>query len=129
MSMIPTLKMFSTTVTDAPEYLQPIYDVVREFHALGGDLIFGTDVGYMTDYSTEAEFSALTQCGLTPRDILRMLTTAPAARFGVSATKGTIMPGKYADLVVLDGDPIADPAAFSRIHYTIRTGRVIFEHP
>ena len=34
-----------------------------------------------------------------------------------------------ADLVVLDGDPIADPGAFSRVHFTIRNGRLIYEHP
>jgi imidazolonepropionase-like amidohydrolase len=32
-----------------------------------------------------------------------------------------------ADLVVLDGDPAADIAAFSRVHYTIRSGRLIYE--
>ncbi len=39
MAMIPTLKMFATTVTTKPESLQPIYAEVREFHALGGPAI------------------------------------------------------------------------------------------
>ena len=47
-SMIPTLKMFATTASTDPAFLHPIYAVVRQFHALGGDFIFGTDVGYMT---------------------------------------------------------------------------------
>ncbi len=88
MAMIPTLKMFATTVSTKPNYLQPIYAEVREFHSLGGQLMFGTDVGYMVDYRTEDEFRALAQCGLTPRDILRMLTTAPAERFGVAKSQG-----------------------------------------
>jgi imidazolonepropionase-like amidohydrolase len=128
-SMIPTLKMFATTASTDPEYLQPIYAVVRQFHALGGDLMFGTDVGYMTDYSTADEFNALTQSGLNTRDILRMLTVAPATRFGVTALKGTVTPGKLADLVVLDGDPLADIAAFSRVHYTVRSGQLIYQRP
>lgn len=53
MAMIPTLKMFATTVTTKPEYLLPIYAEVRQFHELGGTLMFGTDVGYMTGYRTE----------------------------------------------------------------------------
>ena len=126
-SMVPTLKMFATTVTTDPEFLQPIYAVVRQFHALGGDFMFGTDVGYMKDYSTDDEFKALAESGLNYRDMLRMLTTAPAAKFGVTAMKGTITPGKLADLVVLDGDPATDIGAFSRVHYTIRTGRLIYE--
>lgn len=126
MSMMPTLKMFATTASTDPSFLNPIYAIVHQFHALGGDLIFGTDVGYMTDYATQDEFAALTKSGLTPRDILRMLTVAPATRFGVATSKGTVTPGKMADLVVLDGDPIANIAAFSRIHYTIRKGRLIY---
>ena len=127
MSMMPTLKMFATTASTDPAFLNPIYAIVRQFHALGGDLMFGTDVGYMTDYSTEGEFSALVESGLNYRDILRMLTVAPAARFGVTALKGTITPGKIADLVVLDGDPATDIGAFSRVHYTIRSGKLIYE--
>lgn len=127
MSMMPTLKMFATTASTDPAFLNPIYAIVRQFHSLGGDLMFGTDVGYMTDYTTEDEFVALTKSGLNPRDILRMLTVAPATRFGVAALKGTVTPGKMADLVVLDGDPLTDVAAFSRIHFTIRNGRLIYE--
>jgi imidazolonepropionase-like amidohydrolase len=126
-AMIPTLKMFATTVTTDPGYLDPIYAVVRQFHALGGDFLFGTDVGYMTDYSTDGEFKALAESGLNYRDMLRMLTVAPATRFGVQEHKGTITPGKMADLVVLDGDPATDIGAFSRVHYTIRSGRLIYE--
>jgi imidazolonepropionase-like amidohydrolase len=127
MSMMPTLKMFATTASTDPAFLDPIYAEVRQFKVLGGDLMFGTDVGYMTDYTTADEFAALTKCGLTPRDILRMLTVAPATRFGVAALKGTVSSGKMADLVVLDGDPITDVSAFSKVHFTIRNGRLIYE--
>jgi imidazolonepropionase-like amidohydrolase len=126
MAMIPTLKMFATTVTKNPAYLNPIYAEVRQFHQLGGQLIFGTDVGYMQDYTTQGEFSTLAGCGLTPMDILAMLTTNPASRFGVSDSKGTVTAGKLADLTILDADPAQDPAAFSQVRMTIRSGRVIY---
>jgi imidazolonepropionase-like amidohydrolase len=127
MAMIPTLKMFATTVTKNPAYLDPIYAEVRQFHELGGQLIFGTDVGYMHDYTTEDEFTALGKCGLSPMDILAMLTTNPASRFGVSNAKGTISRGKLADLTILDSDPAQDAAAFSKVRMTIRSGRVIYQ--
>jgi len=127
MSMMPTLKMFATTASTDPKFLDPIYDIVRRYHALGGDLMFGTDVGYMEDYSTEDEFQALAKSGLNSRDILRMLTVAPAARFKVDAQRGTVAPGKMADLVVLDGDPASDVAVFARVRFTVRNGRVIYE--
>ncbi len=126
MAMVPTLKMFGTTVTRNPSYLDPIYAEVRQFHADGGQLIFGTDVGYMTDYSTEDEFRALEQSGLNAMDILRMLTTTPAERFGVADQKGTIEAGKLADLVVLSADPASDVANFSKVQTAVRSGRVIY---
>ncbi|HVO97013.1 MAG TPA: amidohydrolase family protein [Bryobacteraceae bacterium] len=127
MSMIPTLKMFATTVTADAKFIDPIHDIVRRYHSLGGDLIFGTDVGYMEDYSTDDEFRALAQCGLNFREILRMLTVAPAIRLKADAQRGTVTPGKMADLVVLDGDPGVEIAAFSRVHFTVRNGRLIYE--
>jgi len=128
MAMVPTLKMFGTTVTKDPRYLDPIYAEVRQFHANGGQLIFGTDVGYMTDYTTEDEFRALEQSGLNAMDILRMLTTAPAERFKVTDRKGTIAAGKLADLVILSADPARDVANFSKVQTTVRSGRVIYQH-
>jgi len=129
MAMIPTLKMFATTVRTSASYLEPIYTEVRQFHALGGELLFGTDVGYMTDYATEDEFGALQKSGLGTMDILRMLSTAPAQRFGVQATTGRVAVGQIADLVVLGQDPGNDVSAFAAVQCTIRGGRVIYRRP
>ena len=126
MAMVPTLKMFATTASKDPAFLDPIYAEVRRFHADGGQLIFGTDVGYMTDYSTEDEFRALEQSGLNAMDILRMLTTAPAERFGVTDQKGTIVVGKPADIVVLSADPESDVTNFAKVQTTVRSGQVVY---
>jgi imidazolonepropionase-like amidohydrolase len=126
MAMIPTLKMFADTASAHPEYLNPIYEVVGRFHALGGQLLFGTDVGYMTDYTTEDEFRALARSGLDARDVLRMLTTAPAERFGKGNEGGSIAVGRRADLVLLEGDPMDDILAFARVGATLRAGRVLY---
>ena len=127
MWMTPTLKMFGTTVTTDPSFLQPIFAEVRTFHQMGGRLMFGTDVGYMTDYTTADEFTYLAASGLNAMDMLRMLTTGPAERFGVQREKGTVEVGKVADLVVLAGDPAADVQAFSRGRATVRGGAVLFQ--
>jgi imidazolonepropionase-like amidohydrolase len=108
MAMVPTLKMFSTTVRSTDDYMLPIVNEVRTFHELGGELLFGTDVGYMHDYSTGEEFRRLAQAGLNATDILRMLTVAPAERFGVSEHTGTIAPGTDSDLTIVDADPAQD---------------------
>lgn len=127
MAMIPTLKMFASTVTTDPHYMDPICNEVQQFHTLGGQLIFGTDVGYMTDYSTDLEFVELGKSGLDWKDILAMLTTNPSARMGVSNSKGTVTPGKLADLTILSADPAQDLTNFSRVRMVIRSGRVIWQ--
>jgi len=81
----------------------------------------------MRDYTTAGEFAGLVQSGLTGRDILRMLTTAPASRFGVSADEGAIEVGKSGDLTVLNGDPIEDPNQFAAVRMTIRAGRMLWQ--
>ena len=127
MAMSPTLKMFTTTVTSDPHYMDPMYEEVRTFHGLGGTLLFGTDVGYMTDYSTEGEFEALGKSGLGWRDVLAMLTTNPATRMGVQDRKGSVAAGKLADLVVLDADPAQDLKNFSRVKAVLRSGAVVWQ--
>ena len=127
MAMIPTLKMFTTTVTKDPHYMDPICAEVQQFHQLGGTLLFGTDVGYMTDYTTDGEFVELGKSGLDWKTVLAMLTTNPAARMGVSDSKGTISPGKLADLTVLSADPAVQLTNFSRVQAVIRSGSLVWQ--
>jgi imidazolonepropionase-like amidohydrolase len=127
MAMIPTLKMFTTTVTTDPHYMDPMRAEVQQFHQLGGTLLFGTDVGYMADYTTEGEFVELGKSGLDWRTVLGMLTTNPASRMGASNSKGTITPGKLADLTILDADPADTLANFSRVRAVVRSGRVVWQ--
>jgi imidazolonepropionase-like amidohydrolase len=98
---------------------------VHAFAAAGGVLLFGTDVGYRPEYDPTPEHRLLARAGLAFAARLAMLTTAPARRFGDAHT-GTVAPGMDADLVVLDGDPTSDPAAFARVRCTLRRGDVIY---
>jgi imidazolonepropionase-like amidohydrolase len=122
MAMIPTLKLFSGEDTIAD-----IRRIVRRFHDLGGELMFGTDTGYLTDYDVGVEFDQLAKTGLNATEILRMLTENPARKFGVQNERGRIAPGMLADLTVLESDPATSTAAFSRVLYTIRRGRIIYQ--
>jgi imidazolonepropionase-like amidohydrolase len=63
---------------------------------------------------------------MTYRQILASLTTNPARKFGYSDRKGRIAKGMQADLVVLGADPAQDVTAFSKVRYTIRSGKVIY---
>jgi imidazolonepropionase-like amidohydrolase len=118
-AMVPTLALFD----GAPEVL----DQVRDFARRGGDVLFGTDIGYLPDFDLADEYRLMASAGLGWRDILASLTVTPARRFGESADRGRVAHGLAADLVVLASDPRADVAAFSRVRYTIKAGRVIYD--
>lgn len=102
--------------------------IVGKFRQLGGQLMFGTDTGFLHDYDVSEEYKQLYLAGLSYRDVLAMLTTEPAQRFRVADSEGKIAPGMNADLTILSSDPASgDSGAFTRVRYTIRSGRVIYD--
>jgi imidazolonepropionase-like amidohydrolase len=99
---------------------------LQAFSQAGGQVLFGTDVGYIDKFDTSEEFTWMSRAGMNFRQILASLTTNPAARFAYSSHSGRIAKGMDADFVVLDGDPEKDVTAFSRVHQVIRGGKQIY---
>lgn len=99
---------------------------VRAFAGAGGQVLFGTDVGYMTDYDPTDEYVHLERAGLSYAQILTSLTTAPAQRFRAAQT-GRLAAGLDGDVTVVEGDPGQDVRALARVRYTLRRGQVLFE--
>lgn len=100
---------------------------LRAWLASGGVILFGTDVGGIDDYDPSDEYALMAEAGMTFRQILASLTTAPAEKFGESGRLGRIAPGLAADLVVFNGDPSRDVRAFAAVRYTIRDGKLIYQ--
>ena len=96
------------------------------FSRAGGQVLFGTDVGYIEHFDTSEEFTWMSNAGMSFQQILASLTTNPAHRFGYSTHSGRISKGMDADLVVLSADPAQNTSAFSKVRYTIRNGHVIY---
>jgi imidazolonepropionase-like amidohydrolase len=134
MALVPTLKLWKYELERAglpadavASRIRVAQEQVRSFSAAGGQLLFGTDVGYMRDFDPGDEYRFLAEAGLSFRAILAMLTTAPAERFGAAERTGRLEPGLDADLVALEGDPEADPAAWTRVRFALRRGAPIYE--
>jgi imidazolonepropionase-like amidohydrolase len=102
---------------------------LEAFHKAGGEVLFGTDVGYILQFETSEEFKWMSRGGMTYQEILASLTTNPAHRFGYSTRSGRIAKGFDADLVVLSADPAQNTSAFSKVRYTIRNGKIIYSAP
>jgi imidazolonepropionase-like amidohydrolase len=90
---------------------------------------FGTDAGAFAwrvqGFAEHEELRMLVGAGLTPAQALATATQKNAELLGLGATIGTLEPGKRADLVVIDGDPLTDIAATERIVAIWRAGRRI----
>jgi imidazolonepropionase-like amidohydrolase len=133
MALIPTLtlfeveaKKFGESAEDSKNDMDAAVQQVGAYSKAGGQIRFGTDVGYTDAYNTIEEYRQLGRV-LDWRQILASLTVAPAKRFGYAAHKGRLARGMDADLVVLDSDPAKDVAAFARVRLTMRTGRTIYD--
>ncbi|HEY5559800.1 MAG TPA: amidohydrolase family protein [Steroidobacteraceae bacterium] len=133
--VVPTLKLWryelerAGVMADIVERaLGDAVEQLRAFSTAGGQVLFGTDVGYMSDYDPAEEYRQMARA-LTSMQILASLTTAPAARWNEETRRGRVAKGMDADLVVLDADPAEDPVRFAGVRCTIRAGQPIFEAP
>jgi imidazolonepropionase-like amidohydrolase len=133
-ALIPTLKLWKWEIERkdissvfAERYMNIALQQLRAYSQAGGEILFGTDVGYMTDYAPTDEYALMAKAGMSFQQILASLTTAPASRFGVSKKTGRIALGLDADIVLLASDPLVDATAFSNVKYTIRKGKIIYE--
>jgi len=132
-SVVPTLKLWRYELnkeqvpTNVRDRLVGVAQrQLKAFSNAGGQVLFGTDVGYMADFDPSEEYELMAGAGLTPMQILSSLTTAPAARWKASERRGQVRQGFDADLVVLNADPGVDPSGFADVRCTVRGGRQIF---
>jgi imidazolonepropionase-like amidohydrolase len=131
-ALIPTLTLWHVTSPGASreDFENGMNTIVlpelRAYSAAGGQILFGTDVGYMEQVDTTDEFIWMSRAGMSVQQILASLTTNPAQRFGESTHRGRVAKGMDADLVVLRADPEHDATAFSKVRNTIVGGKVVY---
>ncbi|GAB3207304.1 amidohydrolase family protein [Marinactinospora thermotolerans] len=94
----------------------------------GVRLLAGTDAvtpGLFPGFALHEELELLVSAGLTRMRALQTATIEPARFLGREQTCGSVDPGKLADLVVVDADPLADIRNTRRIHAVVAAGRYI----
>ena len=100
-------------------------DMVSRAHAAGVPIAFGTDSGVSRHGENAREFGLLVEAGLTPTEAIRAATVNAAELLGMSDSLGTLEPGKIADLIAVDGDPLANVEELLDVDWVVKEGRVV----
>jgi imidazolonepropionase-like amidohydrolase len=90
----------------------------RMFVAAGGLLGAGSDpwgTGYLPGFGNLRNYQLLVEAGFTPEQAVQIMTLNGARILGVDRELGSIAPGKLADLVVVQGDPVRAPEEIYRV--------------
>lgn len=87
---------------------------------------YGTDTQWPPKESLHDELRAL-QLVFSPREIVEIMTKNAAAATLHGDEFGTLEPGKYGDVVIIDGDPMTDASALMNVVTTIKEGKVVFQ--
>lgn len=95
MALTPTLtlweeesKKFNTSPEDVEKLMDRAARQLKVFSEAGGQVLFGTDVGYIEQFDTTQEFAWMSRANMTFQQILASLTTNPAQRFGYATHSG-----------------------------------------
>ncbi len=99
-------------------------NVARAF-AAGVKVGFGTDAAVYPHGLNAHEFAVMVKLGLTPLQAIQAATINDADLLGWSDKVGTIEAGKWADIVAVDGDPLADVTTLERVKFVMKGGEVV----
>lgn len=86
---------------------------------------FGTDAGIYPHGDNAKQFPYMVKYGMTPLDAIRAATTSAAASLGRSQELGSVSPGKFGDMIAIDGDPLADITRMMNVVGVIKEGELV----
>ena len=96
-----------------------IHDMVAGAYKAGVKIAFGTDT---STGANAREFSLLVSAGVSPADAIYSATHNAADLLGVAATAGSIQPGRYADLIAIQGNPLHDISLLEHVDWVMKGG-------
>lgn len=100
---------------------------IKAFFDAGGTVVAASDttLGAMPGMDFHRELELLVEAGLSPHQALQAATRVPAQIIGKGRELGTVEPGKWADLIVIGGDPLADIRNTRKIEMVIKGGKIV----
>jgi imidazolonepropionase-like amidohydrolase len=112
-----------------PKMLKIHEDTFRRALKAGVKIAFGTDAGgFAWSENPAQEFPYMVKWGMTPAQAIRSATVSAAELLGVQDKVGTIEAGKFADIVAVPGDPLADVGLLEKVDFVMKGG-VVYRQP
>ena len=97
----------------------------RRAIAAGVKIAFGTDTGVSKHGDNAQEFALMVAAGMTPAQAIKAATVSAAEALDRSAQFGRIAPGLVADIIAVDGDPLADVRELEDVDFVMKSGRIV----
>jgi imidazolonepropionase-like amidohydrolase len=91
----------------------------------GVKIAFGTDAGVFYHGDNGKEFIYMTEAGMPIMEAIQSATVTNAAILGMADQVGTIEAGKFADIVAVDGNPMSDVTAMTRVSFVMKGGKIV----
>jgi imidazolonepropionase-like amidohydrolase len=99
-------------------------DWIHRFHSKGGTVVVGTDMQF-GGIVLHRELRNLEEAGLSRMDVIAAATGLAARELGKAESLGTLQPGKLADMLVLNRDPLRDLGALRDIAHVFKGGEIV----
>jgi len=91
-------------------------------HRAGVPIVFGTDSAVYPHGWNAKQFAVMVGLGMTPMEAIQSATSVAARYMGWSDRVGSLAPGRYGDLIAVEGDPLADVSSLERVSVVIKGG-------
>lgn len=128
---VPTLELWQHASRKYPvNYGEVSIKNLARFVEAGGEVALGTDYGGAPQMAFElgmpiSEIEWMMEAGMTPMQIIVSATKNAARACNMEGQIGTLEVGKLADILVVDGDPLTDIHALTKVHLVLREGKSI----
>ena len=91
----------------------------------GVKMVFGTDAGVMPHETAGGQFAVMVRLGMSPLDAIQAATINAAEALGQKGQVGTLKPGAWADIIAVDGDPLADVGELADVDAVLKSGELV----
>src|SRR5215469_1917119 len=109
-------------------FIQRNYATAQKAYKAGAKLVVGSDAVYNGFGMNMRELTWFVKMGMTPEQALKTCTVNPAAMLGMEKSLGQVAPGFFADIVAVDGDPLADVnVVLKKVTWVMKGGAVVVD--